>query len=100
MPPRIYYNVVYKNGTTTRVAEFIKEENGEFIFRYFPESKIEFPGFPLNKNEYRSAVLWEPIIFRIPNTLRNQYSDRSPEEILEITQGKLVTDHFEFVKQP
>lgn len=80
------------------VAEFIREENGEFVFRYLTDN-FEFPGLPLQNKEYRSQTLWEPISFRIPNTLRNQNPNMPPEELLNLTSGKLVTDHFEFIKQ-
>lgn len=98
MLKKLFYKVVYRNGNTREVAEFIREENGEFVFKYLVDN-FEFPGLPPQQKEYKSHTLWEPISFRISNTLRNQYPNTPPEELLEMTSGKLVTDHFEFIKQ-
>lgn len=95
---QLHYKVIYRNGSARDIAEFIREEDGEFVFKYL-QNETEFPGLPLENKEYKSQNLWEPIIFRIPNTLRNQYPTKPPEELLEITSGRLVTDHFEFIKQ-
>lgn len=95
---RMYFKIIYRNGTARDIAEFVREENGEFVFKYL-QNETEFPGLPLENKEYKSKTLWEPIMFRIPNTLRNQFPATPPEELLEKTFGKLVTDHFEFLKQ-
>lgn len=93
----LYFDVIYKNGATTKVAEFKKTPEGIYIFEYVGNTLYEFPGFPKTQMKYQSNSLWEQISFRVPNAVRNQYPTSTLEEILSYTHGKLVTDHFEFI---
>lgn len=95
----LQYKVIYKNGDKVahEIALFSRKENGEFLFEYLDGAKFEFPGFPLSQKEYKNASLWEQISFRIPNILRNEHPNIPTEELLKYTEGKLITDHFEFL---
>lgn len=93
----LHFDVIYKNGEATKVAEFKKTQDGVYIFEYVDNTTYEFPGFPKTQKIYQSDTLWEQISFRISNVVRKQYPDLAPEEILSYTHGRLVTDHFEFI---
>lgn len=90
------YQVIYKNGEKTPVAIFARDMNGKFTFEYFINSKYEFPGFDISIHKHTSDVLWEQIAFRVPNEVRYEFPDSPLEELLSHTNGKLITDHFEF----
>ena len=94
----LHYKVIYRNGDkiAVEIADFYRKSDGTFLFEYKEEPKYEFPGFNLSQKKYESDHLWEQISFRVPNNIRNQFPDISPEESLKETGGKLVTDHFEF----
>lgn len=93
------YKIIYRNGDRIphEIALFSRNEDGKFVFKYLEGAKYEFPGFPLTKKIFENATLWEQISFRIPNVLRKQHPNTPPEELLKETEGKLVTDHFEFL---
>jgi hypothetical protein len=93
----IRYKVIYRNGDKTPIAEFKRNEDGKFVFEYLDNPKYEFPGFDLDTKKYTSETLWEQIAFRIPNIERDEHPGIPLEELLQYTNGKLVTDHFEFV---
>jgi hypothetical protein len=92
------YKIIYRNGDRIphEIALLSRKEDGKFIFKYLEDAKYEFPGFPLTKKTYENDTLWEQISFRIPNVLRKQHPNTPAEELLKETEGKLVTDHFEF----
>ena len=90
------YQVVYKNGDKTRIAEFQRNVEGKFIFEYLDNPKYEFPGFDINTKRHTSDTLWEQIAFRVPNEIRYDHPGTPLEELLGLTNGQLVTDHFEF----
>lgn len=94
----LHYKVVYRNGDriAVEIADFYRTEEGHFIFEYVENPRHEFPGFSVTKKKYENDSLWEQVTFRIPNSLRNLHPDTRPEELLKETDGKLVTDHFEF----
>ncbi|MBI3888684.1 hypothetical protein HY311_02740 [Candidatus Nomurabacteria bacterium] len=93
----LHYRVVYKNGIKTHIADFKRSEYGEFTFEYVVnDPKYEFPGFDISNKKYSSNVLWEQIAFRVPNETRYDHPDVPLEELLRQTNGRLVTDHFEF----
>lgn len=96
----LHYKVIYRNGDRIRVeiADFCRTSDGKFVFEYIENPKYEFPGFDMSKRRYENDHLWEQITFRIPNNVRNQQPNTPPEELLKETEGKLVTDHFEFQK--
>jgi hypothetical protein len=79
------------------VADFWRTENGKFLFQYIDNPKYEFPGFDHSHQNYTSDTLWEQISFRIPNSIRAKHPNTPAEELLQLTEGKLITDHFEFL---
>lgn len=93
----LLFDVIYKNGQKTKIAEFKNNSDGFFIFEYIDNPPYEFPGFPRDQKRYQSDTLWEQISFRISNTTRKQYPNLNPVQILKFTHGILVTDHFEFL---
>ena len=94
----LHYTIIYRNGDriAVEIADFHRTSDGHFIFEYKDQQKYEFPGFDILQKHFESDHLWEQISFRVPNTIRNQYPNIPPEELLRFTGGKLVTDHFEF----
>lgn len=94
---QVKYQVTYKNGEKTVVANFYKVDGSNFVFEYVDNPKYEFPGFDLNQKKFVSDVLWEQIAFRVPNEVRYEHPDTPLEELLRFTNGQLVTDHFEFL---
>ena len=94
----LHYKVIYRNGNRIpiEVASLYRTSDGHFVFEYVDNPKYEFPGFDMSKKKYENDYLWEQISFRVPNNIRNLYSNVKPEELLKETEGKLVTDHFEF----
>lgn len=92
----IRYQVIYKNGEKTPVAEFRRNTEGKFVFEYLDNPKYEFPGFDINTKKHTSDTLWEQIAFRVPNEIRYDNPITPLEELLSQTNGQLVTDHFEF----
>ena len=98
----LHYKVIYRNGDRIPVdtADFRRSENGKFTFEYVDNPKHPFPGFDAVNKLYESDTLWEQISFRIPNNIRNQHLGTPVEELLTLTEGKLVTDHFEFQAVP
>ncbi len=94
----LHYKVIYRNGDRLAVdiADLYRTEEGKFIFEYVNNPKYEFPGFDKSKSRYENDYLWEHISFRVPNNVRNLYPLTPAEELLKETEGKLVTDHFEF----
>jgi hypothetical protein len=94
----LHYKVIYRNGDRipVEIADFYRTSEGNFVFEYVENPKYEFPGFDMSKRKYENDHLWEQITFRIPNNIRNQHPNVLPEELLKETEGKLVTDHFEF----
>lgn len=99
--PLFHYKVIYRNGDRVpiEIADFWKTQEGHFIFQYRDRPEYEFPGFNKEQKEYKSDNLWEQIAFRVSNTVRKQHPTKDPEELLSLSDGKLVTDHFEFVLQ-
>jgi hypothetical protein len=95
---KLHYKVIYRNGDRLAVpiADFFRTEDGKFIFEYLDDPKFEFPGFDKSHKHYENDSLWNQISFRVPNVLRNQHPGTPPEELLKLTEGKIVTDHFEF----
>lgn len=91
------FDVIYSNGDKKKIAEFKKNSDGSYIFEYVNDPTYEFPGFPKDQKRYQSNTLWEQISFRISNVTRKQFPNMDLDEILGITHGKLITDHFEFV---
>lgn len=91
------YKIIYRNGSVSDIATFLRVDSGKFIFEYVANPKYEFPGFPVSQKKYESDTLWEQISFRVPNILRKEHPNTPPEELLKLTSGKLVTDHFEFI---
>lgn len=79
------------------VAILSHTEQGDYVFRYLEGADTEFPGFPLDQKEYSSKELWEPITFRIPEIVKKRSKDETLLVQLLETEGKLVTDRFEFV---
>lgn len=94
------YQVIYKNREKTPVAEFQRNAEGKFVFEYLENPKYEFPGFDRNIAKHTSDVLWEQIAFRVPNEIRYDHPDIPLAELLSLTNGQLVTDHFEFQLLP
>ena len=94
----LHYKVIYRNGDRipVEIANLYRTDDNKFIFEYVESPKYEFPGFDKSKAQYENDHLWEQITFRVPNNIRNQHPNTSPEELLKETEGKLVTDHFEF----
>ena len=94
----LHYKVIYRNGdrVPVEIADFYRNADGIFVFEYVDNPKYEFPGFDIEKKKNEGDHLWEQISFRIPNNIRNQHPNTPPEELLSLTEGKLVTDHFEF----
>ena len=94
----LHYKVIYRNGDKipVEIADFYRKDDGNFVFEYKEQPKYEFPGFNLSQKKYESDNIWEQISFRVPNNIRNQFPNISPEELLKETDGRLVTDHFEF----
>lgn len=95
---KLHYRVIYRNGDRIAIpiGDFYRTEAGKFVFEYCDDPKHEFPGFDRSQKRYESDVLWNQISFRIPNVIRNQNPKVPPEELILLTEGKLVTDHFEF----
>lgn len=96
----LHYKIIYRNGDNKapiEIADFWRTDEGQFIFKYRENPKYEFPGFKLKKSKYESDNLWEHISFRVSNVVRKQNPDRPLEELLALNNGKLVTDHFEFI---
>ncbi len=89
---------MYRNGDRVAVdiADLYRTEEGRFVFEYVQNPKYEFPGFDQSRSRHENNYLWEQISFRVPNNVRNQYPSMPSEELLKETEGKLVTDHFEF----
>lgn len=96
----IRYEVIYNNGEKTPVAKFQRDAAGKFKFEYLEDFKYEFPGFNSNTKVHTSDTLWAQIAFRVPNLVRSENPDIPLEELLQSTEGKLVTDHFAFVLMP
>ena len=92
----LHFKVTYRNGAPTEIADFYRDQNGKFIFEYRDNPAYEFPGFVISEKRFESESLWEQISIRIPNLIRSQHPDKTLEELLILTGGKLVTDHFEF----
>lgn len=94
----LHYKVIYRNGdrVPVEIADFYRTSEGKYVFEYVENAQYEFPGFDISNRRYENDHLWEQITFRVPNNIRNQYPNISPEELLRETGGKLVTDHFEF----
>lgn len=95
-----HYKIIYKKGTkraVLEIADFYRTANGKFIFEYRESPAYEFPGFDVSRKRYENNVLWEQILFRVPNHIRNLNKNIPPEELLKKTQGKLATDSFEFL---
>lgn len=94
----IHYKVVYRNGDRIpiEIADFYKTAENRFVFEYVENPKYEFPGFDVSTRRHESDHLWEQISFRVPNDVRNRNQGIPAEELLKETEGKLVTDHFEF----
>lgn len=94
----LHHKVIYRNGdrVPVEIANFYRTADGAFVFEYVDNAKYEFPGFDIAKKRYESNQLWEQISFRVPNNIRNQNPNAPTEELLFLTEGKLVTDHFEF----
>jgi len=92
------YKVIYRNGDRipVHIADLYRDGSGAFVFEYQDNPKREFPGFEVAKKRYESDRLWEQIAFRVPNSVRNQFPGVAVEELIARTEGKLVTDHFEF----
>jgi len=96
----LHYKIIYRNGdnkTPVEIADFWRTDKGKFIFQYRENPKYAFPGFRLRENKYESDHLWEHISFRVPNVVRKQNQTKPLEELLSLNNGKLVTDHFEFI---
>ncbi|MEK7617739.1 MAG: hypothetical protein AAB410_01200 [Patescibacteria group bacterium] len=96
MIPKIHYQIIYRNGEKTPVADFLRNSDGRFIFEYLDNPKYEFPGFDIHTKKNFSDTLWEQIGFRVPNVVREEHPNTPLEELLQYTSGKLITDHFEF----
>ncbi len=94
----VNYIVIYRNGVRTPIANFKRDKNGKFVFEYLDEAPYEFPGFDVNMKKVESETLWEQIAFRIPNIVRKEYPNVPLEELLAQSDGKLITDHFEFLR--
>ena len=96
----LHYKVIYRNGDriSVEIANLYRTDDGKFVFEYAENPRYEFPGFDKSKTKYENDHLWEQITFRVPNNIRNQHPNTLPEELLKETEGKLVTDHFEFQK--
>lgn len=94
----LHYNVIYRNGDRIPViiADLYRTSDGNFIFEYCDTPKYEFPGFDVQTKKHESDHLWEQISFRVPNNTRHEFPNTPTEELLKYTEGKLVTDHFEF----
>lgn len=94
----LHYKVIYRNGDRipVEIADLYRTKEGGFVFEYVKSPKYEFPGFYISKNKFTNDTLWEQISFRVPNNIRNTNPGIPPEELLSLTNGKLVTDHFEF----
>ncbi len=94
----LHYKILYRNGDRIgiEIADFYRTTEGKFVFEYVENPKYEFPGFDINTKKFESDHLWEQISFRVPNNIRNQNPNIPIEELLPQTEGKLVTDHFEF----
>ncbi len=92
----LHFKVIYRNGAPTEIADFYRDQSGKFIFDYRDNPAYEFPGFVTSEKRFESESLWEQISIRIPNLIRDQNPDKALEELLILTGGKLVTDHFEF----
>lgn len=94
----LHYKVLYRNGdrVAVEIADFYRTSDGKFVFEYVDNPKYEFPGLEFGKKRYENDHLWEQISFRVPNNIRNQNPSTTPEELLILTEGKLITDHFEF----
>jgi len=92
------YKVIYRNGDRIpfHIANFSRTAEGSFVFEYVDNPKYSFPGFDPSKRKYENDTLWDQIAFRIPNNIRNQFPSTPSEDLIEKTEGKLVTDHFEF----
>lgn len=95
----LHYKIVYRNGDRIPkdVADLYRTDEGKFVFEYVESPAYEFPGFDVSKKRQENDHLWEQISFRVPNSVRNQNPGVEPEELLKETEGKLVTDHFEFL---
>lgn len=93
----LHYKVIYRNGDRipVEIANFYRIDD-KFVFEYVENPKYEFPGFNVSKKKYENDSLWEQITFRVPNNIRNQHPGEPIEELLKETEGKLITDHFEF----
>lgn len=94
----LHYKVIYRNGDRipVEIANFYRTEDGKFVFEYCENPRYEFPGFDISKKRHENETLWDQIAFRVPNNIRNEKGGTPQEELLELTEGKLVTDHFEF----
>ena len=94
----LHYKIIYRNGDriAVEIADFWRMPAGDFKFDYVDNPKYAFPGFNIEKKTYTSLTLWEQISFRVPNNIRERFPNTPPEELIKETEGKLVTDHFEF----
>ena len=92
----IRYQIIYRNGDKIPIAEFSRNSESKFIFEYLDNPKYEFPGFDVSTKKHTSDTLWEQIGFRVPNVVRDENPNVPLEELLQKTNGKLITDHFEF----
>lgn len=92
----LHYKVIYRNGDKMPIAELYRDSQGKYVFEYLDNAKYEFPGFDIKVKKHTSDVLWEQIGFRIPNIVRDEHPGVPLEELLRLTKGQLITDHFEF----
>ena len=92
----LHYKVFYQNGEKHHIADLRRTEDGLFLFEYVENPKYEFPGFEKTVRQYENDHLWEQITFSVPNNVRALHPGTPPEVLLKETNGKLVTDHFEF----
>ena len=77
-----HYKIIYRKGAdrvALEIADFYRTENGKFIFEYKENPAYEFPGFDVSHKKYENDVLWEQILFRVPNHIRNIYANIPPE---------------------
>ena len=78
------------------IANLYREADGNFVFEYCENPKYDFPGFDSSVKRHVSEHLWDQISFRVPNSIRNQSPSTPLEDLLQQSEGKLATDHFEF----
>lgn len=95
---QLHYKVIHRNGRVLEIAHLYRLENGQFVFEYneTPASR-QFPGFDPTVKRFESNSLWQQISFRVPDQIRLENPSVPIEELLAKTNGRLVTDHFEFL---